>query len=752
MRMTNFIGFAALLCASVSSQAFAQNDAGNAGEQDGAGRSSLAVDDIVVTAQRRAQSMLDVPLAISALGGEALQNKGIGNSADLATAVPNLQVSSPYGGTQPNFSLRGISVANEYNSNQASPVGVYIDDVYIAARTSHGMGLFDLDRIEVLRGPQGTLFGRNTTGGAINFITRGPKLNGNTGFVEAGYGNFNTIKLQGALETTMVQDELGARVAVNYEKGDGRFHNVAPNGRDANSVDTLQGRVSLRMRPGNGPVDIKIRAYAGRDRGTQAASHALMGPQTPGQGFYEVNENRIGDSRTDAWGAALNVAWELSPTITMTSITAYDGGKQNLQQAVDGSPLDVLDINWRSNYRQFSEELRLNYDGDDLQLVGGVFYGWDRTTTDNLFNIASALGPDVNGGFFQHYRQVRKSYAAFLQGDLNLTDKLVLTLGARYTWDRARYEDGYAYLFAGDIGGDQLPIATTVPCIGTAGTCAYNPDLRYEISGRNNALTGRAALSYTFDSGTLLYASYSRGYRSGAFNGGGYTSSVGISYIDPERVNAYEAGVKGRFLDNKLTLSGAAFYYDYANQQVQDTRSGPVSYLVNAPKSEVYGGEIEASLRPMPSLTLHASGGYLHAQYKQLSLQSTDLSGNDLPFAPRWTASAGFDWAIIDQGDDKLTFSPVVNYFSRQYFSPFNAVNAVGTGQLNSELLQNGYAKVNASLVWDHGPAQLRAWVNNAFNRKTYTYGLDLRGADFPFNLLVPASPRTYGVSAKFSF
>ncbi|MGC6331400.1 TonB-dependent receptor [Rhizorhabdus sp. FW153] len=708
--------------------------------------------DIVVTAQRRSQSLLTVPLAISALNGDTLQNKGITNSANLATAVPNLQVSSPYGSTQPNFSLRGISVANEYNSNQASPVGVYIDDVYIAARTSHGMGLFDLDRVEVLRGPQGTLFGRNTTGGAINFVTRAPKLEGSNGYFEAGYGNFDTFRAQGAVETTIVEDQVGVRVAGNYEKGDGQIRNVAAGGRDANSVDTLQGRFYLRAKPGNGGLDIKIRAYAGRDRGTQAGVHGLTGPATPGQGFFKVNENRIGDNRTDAWGVAANVALELTPEMTLTSITSYDGGKQNLQQAADGSPLDVLDINWRSNFRQFSEEARINYEGEKLKLVGGAFYGWDRTVTDNLFNIASALGPGVNGGFFQHYRQTRKSYAAFLQGDYDLTDKLVLTLGARYTWDRSRYSDGFAYLFAGNIGGAETPLASTVPCAGVAGTCAYNPAARYAISGRNNALTGRVALSYTLDSGTLLYASYSRGYRSGAFNGGGYTSSVGITYIDPERVNAYEAGIKGRFLDNALTLSAAGFYYDYSNQQVQDTRPGPVSFLVNAPKSEVYGGEVEATYRVVRGFTINASAGYLSAKYKTLTLQNTDLSGNSLPFAPRWTATLGADWTFFDNGTDSVTFSPVMNYFSRQYFSPFNATNATGTGQVNSELQQGAYAKVNASIAWTHGPVQLRGWINNAFNRKIYTYGLDLRGAGFPYNFLIPGTPRTFGVSARYSF
>jgi outer membrane receptor protein involved in Fe transport len=449
---------------------------------------------------------------------------------------------------------------------------------------------------------------------------------------------------------------------------------------------------------------------------------------------------------------AANVALEISPTVTLTSITSYDGGALDLDQAADGSPLNVLDIKWQSKFRQFSEEARVNYDGDKLKLVGGVFYGWDRTTTDNRFFIGSALAPGVDGGFFQHYRQDRRSYAVFLQGDYDLTDKLVLTLGARYTWDRAQYRDGYANLFAGSVGGAVTPIATTVPCATAPGTCAYDPAARYNLDGKNNALTGRAALSYTFDSGMLVYASYSRGYRSGAFNGGSYTSSSGIGYVAPERVNAYEVGVKGRLFDNMLTLSAAGFYYDYTNQQVQDLRAGPVNILVNAPKAEVYGGEVEASLRLSPRFTINGSAGYLHATYKELTLQGINVAGNSLPFAPKWTAQAGVEWRVVDAGTDKVMFAPSVNFFSRQYFSPLNSINVPGTGMLNSELQQGSYAKVDASLTWVHDNIELRGWINNAFNREVLAYGLDLRGAGFPYNLLVPAAPRTYGVTARFSF
>ncbi|NWK96270.1 TonB-dependent receptor [Sphingobium lactosutens] len=722
--------------------------ASDSGSQN-AGSSSYA--DIVVTANRREQSILAVPIAVSAVAGDTLATKGITNSANLQDAVPNLQISSPYGNTQPNFSLRGISVANEYNSNQASPIGVYIDDVYMASRTSHGMGLFDLDRVEVLRGPQGTLFGRNTTGGAINFITKGPSLHGNEGYAEVGYGNYNTLTAQAGIETTMVEDQLGLRIAGNYVKSDGLIENVYPGGRDPNRQNTLQGRATLRIKPGDGPLDIKIKVYGGRDRGTQAAIHGLLSART-GLGFFQVNENRIGLNQTDAYGVSANIKYELSPELSFTSITSRDGGSQLIQQAADGAPQDILDVWWRSKYAQFSEEARFNYGKGPLNLVGGFFYGWDRVVTDNDFGIGNALGPGVDGGFFQHYRQERRSYAVFAQGDYEIVPRLTLTLGARYTWDRSQYRDGRAYLYAGYVDTPKLPLATTVPCAGQPGTCAYSPTATFSTDGKNNALTGRVSLAYKFDSGPMIYVSYNRGYRSGAFNGGSYTSSSGINYVDPERVNAYEAGIKGRFLGNALTLSAAGFYYDYSKQQLQDLRPGPVGILVNAPKSQVYGAELEATLNASDAISFNAAVGYLHATYKELTLQGANLAGNALPFAPRWTLQGGMNLRLFDTGSSKLVFSPNVSYFSRQFFSPLNEINAPGTVQQNAELQQRAYAKVNATLAWTIDRFTIKGFVNNVFNAKTYVYGLDLRGAGFPYPFLVPAAPRTFGGSVRVAF
>ena len=701
---------------------------------------------IIVTAQRREQSLIEVPLAITALGGETLANRGVTSSTQLGATVPNLQINSPFGNTQPNFSLRGIGVANEYNSNQASPVGVYIDDVYLAPRTSHGMGLFDLDRVEVLRGPQGTLFGRNTTGGAINFITAKPKLDGSSGYAEIGYGNYDTFTAQGAAETTL-SDGIGLRLAGNWAKGDGQVKNVAPGGRDPNSIDSLQGRASLRIRPEGSGLDVVLKAYGGRDRGTGAAVHGFV-PFRAGLGFWETNETRTGNNNTDAWGFSGNIAIDLSDAVRLTSITSYDGGKQEVQQAADGAPLDILDITWHSYYRQWSQELRINATTDLADVVAGVFYGWDRNITENTFNLP--LPPA--GGFFQHYRQERKSYAAFAQGDFHLGENLTLTVGARYTTDKSKYDDAYANLFIGAVGAPMTPIASTVPCAGVAGTCAYDPAARFALKDSNNALTGRVALSYTFDDKTLVYASYNRGYRAGAVNGGGYTSSAGISYIEPERVNAYEVGLKGRYFDNVLALAASAFYYDYTNQQLQDTRPGPVSFLVNTPKSTVYGAELEGNIRPAAGLTFNFAIGLLHSEYKQLVLQGTNLSGNSLPFAPKFTGQFGMDWDMAQLAGGTLTFSPNVQVTSRQFFSPFNTINAAGSPQVNAELQQPGNAKVNATLSWKSDKLTVRAFVNNLLKEQTYAYGLDLRGAGFPYNFLVPAAPRTYGVAVRVGF
>jgi iron complex outermembrane recepter protein len=213
--------------------------------QAAADEATGGIEDIVVTAQKRSQILQDVPVAVSALAGDELEARGVTETSDLQGFVPSLQITTPYGRTQPNFSLRGVSVANEFSSSTASPVGIYVDEVYQSFRASHGQQLYDLERVEVLRGPQGTLYGRNTTGGAISFFSNKPKLKETTGHITAGYGNYDTKTLEGALEATLIPDELGIRFAGTFAKGDGWQYNPIQK-RDVGTTNTVAGRVTLR--------------------------------------------------------------------------------------------------------------------------------------------------------------------------------------------------------------------------------------------------------------------------------------------------------------------------------------------------------------------------------------------------------------------------------------------------------------------------------------------------------------------------
>lgn len=261
----------AMLCASalVSQPVLAQDTAADSGQ--------LA--DIVVTAQRQSESLLSTPVAVSALTTGDLARQGVTSSFDLSASVPSLQVTSAFGEAQPNFTMRGIGVGNEYGANQVSPVGIYTDDNYLSARTMHGLQLYDLERIEAVRGPQGTLYGRNTTGGAINFISVKPNLDpGARGYVEAGFGRFNEFRAQAAVEGTLVDEVLGFRASVNYVEADGYVKNIFPGQPDANSKDSIAGRLIIRARPSD-RLDMTLKFTGSKGKPTQAADRPpLSGP------------------------------------------------------------------------------------------------------------------------------------------------------------------------------------------------------------------------------------------------------------------------------------------------------------------------------------------------------------------------------------------------------------------------------------------------------------------------------------------
>lgn len=255
-----------------STAALAQADPVAAGSQ--ATGSETAVGEIVVTAQRRSESLLSVPLAVSAISGEDLANRQITSPTSLSLVIPNLQVNDQTGGNQPNFTLRGIGLGNEYNDNQLSPIGFYVDDAYVVSRGAQGGQFYDLERVEVLRGPQGTLYGRNTTGGAVNIITRRPQLSGTKGYAEVGYGNYDELRSQGAIEVTPVDGVLGIRLSADAVRRDAYYNNLVPGRPDILNGNTLSGRIAIRLKPSD-RLDLNLRLFAQRSRNWQPASFTV---------------------------------------------------------------------------------------------------------------------------------------------------------------------------------------------------------------------------------------------------------------------------------------------------------------------------------------------------------------------------------------------------------------------------------------------------------------------------------------------
>jgi iron complex outermembrane receptor protein len=699
------------------------------------------LEELIVTAQRRSESLLRVPIAISALTSNDLQNQGITNAASLSSVVPNLQVNSGFGDAQPNFSLRGISVGNEYNTNQASPVGVYVDDEYLPFRSTHSMQLFDLERVEVVKGPQGTLFGRNTSGGLINFITKQPDLTGSySGYADVGYGRFNEVRTQLAGEDTIVPGVFGVRAAVNYHLSDGYVKELTPGVADGNSIDTLAGRVIFRYKP-TADLDMSLKVSYAKGDPTQAAvyqkgtgpniTNPITGYSRAGLGFWEIDSYGMRHNKTNQKGALLTLKYDFADRYAFTSLSSYGTASLSFGQDGAGTPYDLLNTLYHSDFKWLNQEFRVNYAGDRLKWQAGTYFGTDRNDTLNHYGFFFFAGPTVAQTIFQVFTQTRQSAAVFAQADLKITDNLTVTLGDRYTKDRSKYENGLAYI--GDINFR--------PVVYTVGTPGSPLPTKGEAEGSD---TYRAALDYTTDGGTLFYASLNHGYRAGTFSGQGYFSPAQIYLTKPETVNAYEVGAKGKFWDGRAEATAALFLYRYKDQQINNV-VGAVGFLINAPKSTVKGFESDVRAELASNLTARFGIGVLYARYDELSLTKVNLAGNNLPFAPHVTVNTGFDWMVGRVVGGDVNLAPTLSYTSREFFSPFNTLAG------NQNLQQGALTLLSANLAWTKDKFSTRLYATNLLNKESFTYGLNLQGS-FGYDYLLQGPPREYGVELRYTF
>ncbi|MDE2220498.1 MAG: TonB-dependent receptor [Gammaproteobacteria bacterium] len=754
-----------------------------------------ALEEVVVTAQRTSERLQDVPIAVTALSAADLADRGVRQAGDITSGVPNMLLNSPYGPeAQPTFTLRGVTT-QDYSQNQSSPIAMYVDEVYKPVGAVQAQQTYDLDRVEVLRGPQGTLYGKNATGGAVSFYSRNPSLSQAEGYVIAGFGNYGMYSVNAAAGGPIVADEFGMRIALSYLKRDGWVHSIVPGVAPLNGVDALAGRLSFLYQASD-TLTAALKVGMSHSGGTPYGAHALNVDPTYYSGSigwfdngakYAVHKQIINDN------VALRIEWLASEHTSLTSITGFDFGRWYTKSDDGGLPVTLRldDPNtYFSTTNDFSEELRLaSRDTGNLSWLAGLYFGRESThaTIEYHFFDSYDLGyfalpggtPLLGFDEFNSFDQLKDSKAAFLNGTIKATAAVTLRAGARYTRDRVTIGNFYALeggpLAPGPTGysPDGGAVTYWTQTIGAAdqlpsyafyqtGTAPQGP-LR-NLSRDDNNFSFRAGADWKPADGVLAYVNISQGYRGAAFNGQAFNFYQEANFANPERLTSYELGLKADLWQHRGSFNAALFHYDYRNQQFLDSFTLPGGQgsgfrTVNAPKSRVDGAEFEFKARVTEDLEIDASLGLMNSKYVDLTLHAATrpdpanglaacCTGNKLIQAPDYNGGLSLNWRFRRTAAGDLHAVLAGNLYGKQYFDAYNteriAQGAYGVYNIRIALEPNGKRGFSAD-----------AWVKNLANEKYLAYGLNQNDPDtgaIGFDYALVGEPRTYGIDFGYRF
>ena len=712
----------ASVCALASSPSFAQ------GAPAQSAQSSQGNDTIVVTARRREESLQDVPGSVTAIGAASLETFSADEIGDIQSTVPNLTLHE--GDAQNTVAyIRGVGQLDSLAF--ADPgVGIYLDDVYLGRAQGSFLDVFDLERIEVLRGPQGTLYGRNTIGGAIKFVSRKPTTTP-TFNASATYGNFDRIELKAGASGPIIGDSVLGKASIGYFSRDGYATNNF-DGQDDGGKDTLAWRASLLATPSE-RWEFELTTDGSRDTPdtsrTPARETNVFGAADPNPDPFQIDANFNDLSDLDVWGVSGRASYDVSDSLTLMSITSYREMGYDAHLDLDATEFDFFGVFVFEDQNQFSQELQLTYEGDSLAVVGGLYYFEEEDITESgIFGPAIAfISNSVND-------QKTTAYAAFLDGTYDLNDKLSISAGIRLTKeekDFARVQEFFA---------DDTPL---VPAIGEG---ARVTDV--DVSEDFDNVSPRASISYEFSPDLTAYASFSRGFKSGGFDGRSNSDREALPF-EAETLTAYEAGVKGRFWGGIGTGSLAVFYNDYQDLQVSsftaDDTGAFAAIFTNAAEAEIFGVEAEASIRAADNLRFDLTLGYLDASYGTFIGENGDNVADQLTPAnsPKWTGRFGAEYRAQISSDTEFVMAAAASYRS----AVFPTVSS------STILRQEGYALVDASmgLEFADGKYSLRVAGRNLTDEVYRTQGFDLSDS-LGYQLGYYGAPRTVSVTAAVNF
>lgn len=748
------------------SPAMAQADGAQSPPDDTGG-----LTEIVVTAQKRKENAQKVGIAITAFSADAIRQLGVTEPKDLAQFTPSLNVKNVLNKSAPVFTIRGIGNA-AFTSNSVSPVGVYVDELFLPSSTMMSFSVFDTERVEVLKGPQGTLFGRNTTAGAVSFTTKAPRPGETDGYARVGFGNYNTIELETAATATLNED-TAVRLAGKWTKqGQGTFTNRINNtSQDIGRGDTLALRASLVTKVDN--LDIYLNVHGGRDRSQnepwvgigRAALDNPSGaaPELPGVngmqyrnlchplattsiwtfirdpncvnrvGYHDPYENpRVGEFsgspivKSDSFGALARLSLDLD-WASLTSITAMENLDKTTSEDFDGGPYRIGDTSYRNQIGVFSQELRLTsaepLGGRVNWILGGLYYR-DRQHVTDLYGYRDRVNHDVLVDFVQK----TESIAGYLHTETRIVDGLKLIGGIRLTHDRTSFDGGTTVVNKdSDFTGAVTFFSVDSPILTDSAIASTE-------------VTGKVGLDYQVTPDVLLYASYSHGYKAGVWNGTWATVPGEHSGTKPEFIDAYEAGFKSELIDRHLRLNGAVYHYDYTDMQLfTDLPDGRYT-VFNAGRAKIDGAELELTGLIGDHFELHGGAGYTDAKVSA-AVAGLDFSGVRPANTPKWTFNTVARYSNNLSDSLKYHLQASYSWQDKVYFSLDN--------YKASSQDAYGLLDLRAGLDSDKGWS-LEAWVKNATNKTYFTEILSSGSASLISGQI--GAPRTYGASLSITF
>jgi iron complex outermembrane recepter protein len=682
-----------------------------------------ALEEIVVTARRRAESLQATPISVTAFTAADIERRSVEKLQDIAAYTPNLRSSSgPQGGSSGHYFIRGVGQLDFIASTDPG-VGTYLDGVYLGRTTGAALDLLDVERVEVLRGPQGTLFGRNSIGGAINVVSATPARQPETTVVLTG-GDRN--KYEGRLKVSgpLVEGVLGANIAVLARSQEGWQRRLV-NGRRFGDEHTYAARTAVSWDPSK-RLAVLTSLDATRSRGT-ADPHLLIAadPQHGGRPEYVVTDPRVtwagqnSHDDLDARGASVSVIYSHA-NLTLKSISAYRTLRSDTGIDFDGSPFPDLDQLVLTRQSQRSQELQLTGTAleDRLSWLVGLYYFGERVEQDIPLLLAGTL-------IAQNNELRNNSYAVFAHFSHQVTDRLNIGGGTRFTYETKSHAFDH-YVDSGTTPQPLFPPTT--------------------LRDHWYSDTPRLGIDFRATRDILLYTSVSQGFRSGGFNGRPLGTEEFLSYR-PETLTTYEAGLKSEWLDRRVRLNAAAFMSRYRNIQltlVSASASGtPIVVTGNAGKAELWGGELELTAAPTERLLFIANVGNLNSRYTKLDEGAAVPAAARAPVAPQWTVATAVEYTLPLGSRNRVRGRVDYSYTSRYNFLFDNPPLS----------WQRGYGLWNARL--EFGPLsrewQIAGYVLNATDQQYANFREDIL-ASAGTAIVWPARPREWGMELQFRF